>query len=348
MIYAYLRSSTVPYTLHIPLSNIQSSDIALRPELRPVLAKADLRPGDLITLSDLPKVYHGSSKHAESDNPAQFMLVDHNVPTGLVASLKGSAIVGCIDHHDDEGYIKASSHSAPRLIEKSGSCMSLVVSDSRKAWEELLHSEEDAKLAQLALAPILIDTNNLKSESKTKEVDRAATEFLESYLKDQDYDRDAYFNEITEAKQDIGSLSLDDIFRKDYKMWEENGMRLGTSSVVKNIDFLVQKAGSRQQLAESFKQFADEKKLNIFAVMTAFSTDGEFERELVVFANDEQGSRAAEVFVQSDAQDLGLRSWEDGGMDGLSGKYLKCWVQEQIEHSRKQVGPMLRKAMKGS
>ena len=158
---------------------------------------------DLITLDD------GLTNNDTSITPenTQWLLVDHNALTGPLAA-RGFAnppnekIIGCIDHHDDEGVVPSTVQ--PRIIEKAGCCMSLVVEYCKPVWEELakLQREEEeeeeggenteddglakgeweSQLAHLALAPILVDTTNLTSKDKTTGWDEQAVGFLEGRL----------------------------------------------------------------------------------------------------------------------------------------------------------------------
>jgi len=89
----------------------------------------------------------------------------------------------------------------PRIIVQSGSCTSLVVYFSRRSWEALQFEtpDEEAALAKLGLAAILVDTENLTSKVTTEEDDNAVT-FLLSRIKlaqgGQDFDRTNYYYEI--------------------------------------------------------------------------------------------------------------------------------------------------------
>ncbi|KAJ9629367.1 Exopolyphosphatase [Taxawa tesnikishii (nom. ined.)] len=212
----------------------------------------------------------------------------------------------------------------------------------------------DAQVAQLAMASILIDTMNLKDENKTKDHDRKAVEFLEAKIGlcgkvSKDFQRDTFFEKINEAKKDLDSLALRDILRKDYKQWTENGMNLGMSSIVKPLSFLRSKAqdeggeGSNEAFVNALKKFAKERKLGVFAIMTAFtSEDGAFSRELLTMSSHSDGQKVLEKFADSKGSDLELEDDNGKEEDGL---YLRMWRQKNVSCSRKQVAPMLRSAM---
>jgi exopolyphosphatase len=366
VVFSYFRTYSGSKTIHVPLSNLPRTDLDLRPELRPVLSRANITVGDLVTLSDLPL----SSQRVSALEPAKtrWILVDHNALQGELGRVYSAQIVGVIDHHDEENQVPKDCGDEPRVITKSGSCTSLVVEYCKEAWDDLSKSSTgevaawDRELAHLALAPILIDTNNLKDTSKVTPTDVKAVRYLESRIATSSakYNRDEYFNEISTAKADIGQLSTPDILRKDYKQWTELGSAsLGISSVVKPVSFLIKKAeGKESALLDSIRTFAADRKLSLYALMTTSSSEsGGLARELLVLSSDAIGAEAIAAFEQSAAEILGLKSWGEGlldcqgeggagaGSQGQHGWTSRWWVQERVENSRKQVGPLLRKAL---
>ncbi|ROT42234.1 exopolyphosphatase [Sodiomyces alkalinus F11] len=354
VVYAYLRSTTLPSpTLHIPLSNLHRADLALRPEFTSALARAHLQPSELLTLDNLPSVL--------DPRATRWVLVDHNALTGALAKRGFSDhVVGCIDHHADEGRVPPTDGTdEPRVIEKCGSCASLIAGFCRPAWEEALRSrggqieEPDAHIARLALAPILVDTAGLKAGDRTTDADVQAVEFLEGLLQDDpSYARDTYVDELMRTKEDLSGLGFRDIFRKDYKQWEERGAVLGISSVVKGLDYLLgdKAGGDAEVFLEAFRKWAEEeKKLDVAVIMTTARPGGEFQRELLVWAFNEAAVAVAEGFVDTFGAELGLETWREGGLDLVEGGvWRKAWKQRNVKHSRKKVGPMLREAMNGN
>lgn len=376
---AYFRSQIPPHTLHIPLSNLPRADLALRPELTAVLRPAGLTNDDLLTLSDLPPA------GVLQPSNTRWLLVDHNVPTGDLASQLMStrdSLLGCIDHHVDEGKIPP--NASPRVFEKAGSCMSLVVDHCKSTWTKLAsssssdpdHTNEDldAQIAHLALGPILIDTTNLTSKDKTTHWDISAVEFAESFLPSSSsptiqslsptpspgpafeavYSRSAFFNRITHLKESIKSLSYRDLLRKDYKQWTEpeGPLTLGTAVIIRGFKYLLSEIGPKEEFFSAIKSYSSEQKLDMIAVMTVSSQDGEFTRELLVWAFTEGAVKVAKQFVEDFGTKLGLERWNLGSgeldLDDSSGKegWRMAWRQRGVESSRKQVAPMLRDAIK--
>ncbi|PSN74334.1 DHH phosphoesterase [Corynespora cassiicola Philippines] len=386
VLYAYLRSMAPPRNaftpLYIPVTNIPASGIQLRPEFLAVFKHANIEPRHLITLDDLPDL--SVIKSRLPPETTKWILVDHNALQGQLGKIYADRVAGVIDHHDDEGKVPGDTGCEPRIIDKSGSCTSLVTEYFGQSWDALSDSAMlsgaahaqgdslsddgavvklwDAQVAQLGLASILIDTSNLQSESKTTEHDSKAVEYLEAKIMacpqlSTGYDRSQFFDEVDTAKKDIGGLRLQDILRKDYKQWNEKGHKLGISSVVKSIDFMQQKARDEAEgesldgsFTDALQQFARDRELDQYAVMTtSTSAAGGFQRELLLWAFGERAISAAKKFAADARDELGLKDWK--GSDGKShghdgeGQWRKVWWQSQVQHSRKRVGPLLREAL---
>lgn len=311
-----------------------------------MLGYSDVQAGDLLTLSDLPQ--------AADLDPAQtrWLLVDHNALTGPLEKTYSQHVVGCVDHHEDEG--KVPGDGDPRVVRKTGSCMSLVVENCRDAWDGLSAGagddgvDVDAQLARVALGPILIDTVNLTSKDKTTDTDVAAVEYVEAKLgSEAGYDREKFYDEVTRVKEDVSGLSYRDLFRKDYKQWSDGGMVLGVSSIVQNLDYMLGKIGDEEALLDALRKWARERHLDVAAVMTTSHADGGFSRDLMVWALNKEAAKVARAFVEKNKDELKLETWGDGKLDYASPDEVRfCWRQKQTKHSRKQVAPMLRSAMK--
>ena len=388
LLYAYIRSQAPPkeaFTpLYIPVVNIPAKDISLRPEFSALFVHANISASHLITLDDLPVL--SESEQLLPPGKTRWILVDHNKLQGFLGQLYSARVHGTIDHHDEEGTVPTETNPEPRCIEKCGSCTSLVVRYFQSVWDALSSSSLssgaghaqgdsliddsavtrgwDAQVAKLALASILIDTRNLQDEDKTKDVDREAVTYLESRIKispkdARTWDRSAFFTDIDGAKRNIESLSLHDILRKDYKQWDEPGCKLGMSSVVKALDFMVNKAGNEsgtgaeQAFHNTIGAFMAARDLGLFAIMTAFtSSEGKFQRQLLVTSREDMRA-AVSQFESSNAKELRLEPIPPG--ENVDDDALKeterndlsssSWTQQNISMSRKQVAPMLRKAL---
>ncbi|KFY79353.1 hypothetical protein V499_01651 [Pseudogymnoascus sp. VKM F-103] len=393
--YAYIRTYTsIPPNVHVPIANIPAADVSLRTELGPILSHAGIKTSELITLTDLP---HPSKRTALlSPEKTRWLLVDHNSLQGELGQVYGDRVVGCIDHHDEENKVPKDCGSEPRIVEKAGSCASLIVNHCKEAWDKLSHGDEaanyDSAWARIALAPVLIDTANLKNKNKVTKHDITAAEALEKILRSSSpdkydlapvlidtanlknknkvtkhditaaetlekiprssspdrYGRDFYYTEINDAKEAIDDLSLNDILRKDYKQWTEGqGVNLGMSSAIKDVRFLLDKVKNEESFWKEVHAFAEARKLSVCAVMTSFTHNGQYSREILLLGLDEAGVKAAKTFEKMASEELGLQGWESGRLDSIDSKtqWRRCWVQNNLGMSRKQVGPLLRKSI---
>lgn len=319
----------------------------------------------MVTLDDLPE-----DLDAER---TEWLLVDHNALQGRLGGLYAHRVTGCIDHHVDEHKVPGGNEEQPRIITKAGSCTSLVVNHFQETWDKLSHSSSasntaqgqgdavvgsddeavrrtwDAQVAKLALASILIDTHDLTSEDKVTEHDTRAVKYLESkiYLAPGQagrFDRGTFFEQLNKAKKDLGDLSVNDILRKDYKEWKENGRLLGVSSVVRPLSFLQDKA------AEGFYQeldiFAKQRDLSLLVIMTtATSEQGQFQRELLLRIFGLETGGMLSMLENEKLRELKLEECATIQMQGQDEKPTKIWLQRDTSKSRKQVAPLLREVL---
>ena len=306
--------------------------------------------------------------------------MDHNKLQGSLGSQYSQLVHGVIDHHDEENVIPLVTAPEPRIIEKAGSCTSLIVRYCKPTWDSISgmstssgasHGQGesavndsafterwDAQLAKLALASVLIDTANLTASDKVEEADRQAFRYLEGniQLSANDaklWDRDNFYGELDEAKRRIEHLTLEEMLIKDYKEWTDNGMKMGISSVVKPLAFLVQKgtknAGSHS-IEKALDSFMIDQNLTVFAIMTAFKSEkGDFQRELLLqalepaFINADIFSKAASTELKLEGLELDAARQIEPSPDH---PWRNFWSQKDLTKSRKKVAPMLREALK--
>ncbi|EMF11909.1 DHH phosphoesterase [Sphaerulina musiva SO2202] len=372
--------------LYIPITNLSASDLSLRPELTALLQHADISPSELITLDDLSlggEERENSPPFLPAEK-TDWTLVDHNSLQGKLGDLYRHRIHAVIDHHEDENLIPHHPDISPRIITKSASCSSLVTNYLRETWQDLgsmvsstigsaqedgrlvddfaYASTWDAQVAKLALGPILIDSINIEATHKISEADTKAVRFLEakihiSHKYGKSYSRETFYAELNEAKSNIEGMSLRDILRKDYKQWQEGDLKLGISSVVQSMQYLRER--KEEDLRHVVQKWASERCLNVFAIMTAHhhgedddDDDDGFRRELVLYAFDDKGKTAAERFFQKGEGELQLEDAAGGESSSsdvsAQSKFVfeRFWNQNNLEASRKRVGPLLRENMR--
>ncbi|KAA8916847.1 hypothetical protein TRICI_000966 [Trichomonascus ciferrii] len=316
----------------IPLLNIPRQDINLRPELLYLLSQLGVNASNLFCLDDLTTLI--SDGTVVKSNCHAF-LVDFNRLTGTLADLIDDRVVGILDHHDDEGYYKSAN---PRIVQKTGSCSSLVVN----YWNNQLSglSMDDQGLLQLACAPLLVDTANLTS--KVEKPDLESFEILKQSSKDFPYN--AFFQTVQSHKKNLEGMSGRDILRKDYKQWDNEGsstkMRLGISSVQQSLDWLV---NEHTQFDKDILNSADERSVDVYVVMTSFIKDDKFSRELIIYPIATSSKPLIEKFLAGAKEKFQLEPKQSP----FNNSDVMVFNQLDTKSSRKQVGPSLRQTLHG-
>jgi exopolyphosphatase len=324
-----------------------------------------LKSSDLITLEEVYPVDDPS--HQLKPENTKWMLVDHNALQGVLGEIYAQRVGGVIDHHDEEHKVSEDTGCEPRIVEKVGSCTSLVTNYCSGTWDEISSSSTgdrqaslwDVEVAKMALSSILIDTVNLTHSTNVTAHDRKAVQYLEAKIRSdpesaRTYDRQRLFQEVSSAKQDIGRLCINDILRKDYKEWVECGNKLGISTVVKPLKFLIQKASEEKKsasnqddLVSSLDAFCEQQNLDLYGIMTAFIDEhGDFHRELLLRSMNRGCNAAAENFERNAQEELGLSTWSGPKLDNDKSTWQMIWTQQQIQLSRKRIAPLLREAMR--
>jgi exopolyphosphatase len=317
----------------------------------------------LLTLDDLS--LDGASTSSLDQNIVELTLVDHNSLGKHLAKDYGQRVVAIIDHHADERLPLADGAAGPRIVVKSGSCTSLIVNFIQSDWNALFPlsiakrdgADADAAIkcsaqaATLALASILIDTNNLTEASKTTEADIVAVEFLRSKLPPT-FDAASFFAHIQKAKQGIEGLSLEDVLRKDYKQFVAGDLTLGMSSAVRSLAYLAHELEGESRPGSSVvsraREFAKSRRLDVYMIMTAYTgVTGDFQRDLFVCGLSPRGIAAARSFGEQHGDDLGLEGLEGdwSATSGAPDEYQRAFRQRALHQSRKQVAPIMNDLM---
>jgi exopolyphosphatase len=263
-------------------------------------------------------------------------------------------VVAIIDHHnDDKEHISAS----PRIIEKCGSCASLIAEhflfteQKKQEWkgvDKLSVAEEIGEIGKLALAAILADTANLTQKATPRDV--SVVQQLEEWMCVENvWDRDTFYDGIYAAKIDIGGMELRDLMRKDYKEWTEEGKggsgKMGVASVVKGLRWIVDQEG-RDMFLDAVGKWCKERGLDVVAVMASEGQGDGFRRDLMIWGLTEGGKDCMKCFRQkAEENSLQLSSWEDGELDSQNGERA-AFRQGNVAMSRKQIAPLLRECLK--
>lgn len=324
--YAYFNHIHNSSSLMIPLLNFTRKELSSRKDVLLVFQKHGIDTQNLFFTDDLTQL----------KNVDQLILVDHNSPQGKVKNL-GLEIVGIIDHHEDEGI---AIDAKPRIIQKSGSCSSLVF----KYWYDLIGDSNkiEDSIIKFLLAPLVIDTSNLTS--KVEDIDVQVFKIYSKYL--HDFDTGAFYKDVRKAKDDIEGLSLDDIFLKDYKSFEfEVGSsdvvkKVGITSVVKPFDWLEDRFAKLNQGA---KMFLEDQHLDIFIIMTSYlNKDDQFNRQLGIIGASESDDVLINLALEAVKDQLEIETLPKYTEESPK---LQVFQQNNLASSRKQVAPAFKNAL---
>ena len=330
--YAYFSFTRDSIQVVIPIINIPRADLSLRRDVVYVLDKLGIDE-DLLFFEEDLKLFRTQFEKINS------VLVDHNVVSNGIETCIDE-VIGIIDHHKDSGlYLDVK----PRIVQITGSCSSLVF----KYWNDKINNLNVMKeVIPLMLGAVLIDTSNFQYKVET--LDLEALEFYKSI--NPTLENDHYFEELKTAKDNIKNLSIRDVLRKDYKQFTFNKsakqLTVGIASIVKSLDWLYKEYNGQPNFQADCEKFAIDMKLDIFFIMTAYSEDSDFKRELVAIPTRNNLSLSNQI-IEKVTGHLGLNipnGYSISSIGTQTGETYKSFTQSNILASRKQVAPYLEEA----
>lgn len=274
----HLSSTGNAHAIYLSYLNMSRHELALHKEAIYLFDNFGICLDDLCFLDDsitLEAIF--------SRNSLRLHLVDHNE---LAPDQKqfSSSVVEVIDHHNDQ-------MKHPQLQQKTiqtvGSCCTLVA--------QMLPLDELPKaLAALLLAPILLDTENLTSSSKTTALDKTIAEILIEHAS-RGIPKD-YYERIKAKKKDISGLSPELLLLKDYKWHETTTLRYGMSTLTSAEGFWIDDQESLQNLLQAF---TSKRHLDFHVLMMPYKQHGRKQRGIVLYSALSQILHALhESFVQ--------------------------------------------------
>lgn len=308
--------------MYVPLVKVPSEDLQLRPELEYVLGSAGVDYKKLVCIDDLS---------LQSLPQAQVFLVDHNRLTPPFDESWERRVAGILDHHVDE---KQYGSCPVRDIRMVGSCMTLVAehfADLLQGHPTYLHV-----IAEIALAPILVDTHALRWEfGKTTQADVDAFQRLAKPLGSSEVDERMlqYFNQISAIKNRVQHLSTRDLLRRDYKQFTVGPFRIGTSSMPWNFQEWIERDGL-DKIEKDTLAYMTERNLDMEMVLDSFERDG-YQRELALFIAPNGRLRPVKEALEGN-DEIQLKPYSQWVRDPSIGWYN----QGNIKMSRKQVWPL--------
>lgn len=299
--------------------------------------------------------------NAQKAGQLRLTITDHNV-LGQAFSYLNDSLVGIVDHHVDPiGEKRAPLSQETQIVVPLGSASTLVAERYLASTPlPTLGSADfeptsliDAAIANLLIGTILIDTANMdpKMDRGTPR-DEAAISGLVSHLNacgDQ-YglrtleERTSLFNQLQAIKFDMSRLGSPELLRKDYKSWTaDNGAstKYGISSVTLSTAEWLSKDND---IPTVFANYISENDLAFLLVMTSFTSDDRFQRELMAQAAPGQEEILDKV-ISAVSEELTLKEAPFPAELKASPSSTKFFKQENHKLSRKQVQPAVHTAL---
>lgn len=333
--YAYFSYVKDPACPIVPIINIPRADLALRRDILYVLNQKSI-PQDLLYFTeDLQSIKSHYKCSVDS------VLVDHNDPQSQAKDLI-DRVTGIVDHHEDLGLYGDSIKEAhgPRIVETSGSCSSLVFNYWFSRLGQTVLPVKDA--LPLSLGAAIIDTSNF--QYKVEEPDRIALDRYKQGLPG--FDITDYYNSIRSAKDNIDGLDLRDVLRKDYKEFEFNNTRkdtvkIGIASVVKSLGWL-EESYKESAFKEISLKFLEERSQDILMILTSWSEEGTFKRQVSFIAHSEHNSKLCDSIIDKVSNRLELKEIQIFDNPSFGFRFFN---QLNTAASRKQVAPYVKFAV---
>lgn len=251
---------------------------------------------------------------------AEVVLVDHNELDEVEKAMDISKLVtAVIDHHLDKQLFPGAN---PRIVETVGSNTSHI----GKLFQQQSETELSQSFASMMLFPILSDTSNYTSRNCQK--DSEVGEYLTNIS---GLDCNQIYKEIEEAKFNQSHLDTNTLLKLDYKQYESEGVPLkwGMSSVTLSINEFIHRQISP---VGEIQAFMNEKGLYFFGMLSIYKKDGEFRRDLALFA---RSKNLVSSFNSSDELDF-LENQSRG--DDL---FYSIFEVKDVKKTRKYWQPVL-------
>ncbi|PVU88187.1 hypothetical protein BB561_005979 [Smittium simulii] len=376
--------SCAPDTMFLPVFNINKTALRLRQDCQYVLNNY-LSTQDENThqkqplgffLDQLADVFLLLKNESSGDSilNKNVYLVDHNILKPDLAYLS-VYLRGIVDHHVNEHKYNALNFEN---INPVGSCTSLIAQMLKSRFEELELSDYSQVMplnfVLALLAPILIDTNNMKESSgRVSPVDKSSLDWLMGIIALQNRDNSTflesktnslangfglesfetkpYFKLLSKLKKDTSNLSISELLDKDYKEINPadanlNNVRIGVASVSSRLVVLLEK----YDINAIYKGFTDTlaaKSLDILILMTHGSLknhqgDSDYGRELTLYFSPKFFGSSIDKFLKNlqAVPDLDLSPFSlPAGVVPL--RNFVFYTQNNSSSSRKQVIPIL-------
>jgi exopolyphosphatase len=315
--------------LFLPLIQCKRDEFRLRSDthaaLRRVGVDVSFAQRALLFLHD--DISFDDLRRWHANRRLELVLVDHNRCT---LPDVGDAVRQVIDHHVDERQHLDESLQF-KWIRTVGSCCTLI---AQLAAHQLQHHHDDVILL---LTTIITDTINFDSKIKRATLlDEKIAFFLFNLLSSsQSFEQFSkiVFQEISQAKNNVSSLTPIELLSRDFKS-ADDGLRLGFSSITISLSEFVLKANLSNDVS-ILEQFCKSQQIDTLVICVALTEPAVFRRQLAIFSIDNIRFEKLFSFLNTSNLSLTLLS------SSSTTTNLVFWDQGDSTASRKQILPLI-------
>ncbi|CAG9858914.1 unnamed protein product [Phyllotreta striolata] len=310
-------------SLVIPVQNVTKEDFLCRTDNCYLYKEINL-PLDLLIYKD-----ELNMKELISSVNLTTTLVDHHVLSEDDKFLKDT-VLQIFDHRPRDIGFDWPEDKVRVTIREVGSCSTLIA-------DKILSMEEDAltkDLGFLIYAAIVFDTQALSPKSgRAKELDHYIVGKLEEKFQFSD-DRKTLFDILWKAHNDISQLTPRQILIKDLKI-------VGNVAVP-GLPMLVEDFLKLDKSYQQLKSFAEEFEAPVLVLVGLDAAEGNIKRDLAVLFKNESND------VKEKLLEMLINSQKYKGYDfqfkevPCNYEDIKCYRQENVSLSRKQVIPIIK------
>lgn len=319
--YAYLlsRENAPAKEFYIPLVNINREEIVLRKDVLYLFQLYDISIEDILFLDDnilLDRLLEQKRLHLN--------LVDHHVLRPRQQHLSG-VVERIVDHHVDENKQYPLTANENKLIAVVGSNATLIAEKIFSSQRVIISPE----FAALLLAPILIDTSNLKSVEKTTDRDIKAAKKLQDIASPhlpQDF-----YQKLLACKNDVSGLTPTLLLSKDFKEYLDGNVLYGISSLPPSVHWNLE---DLEAVGQTIQKFAHERDL-AYLILLMSSHDPQAKRKILVYSPSLALLKGFDVYVHTDERLKNILI-----SDSFSEKFHVFFYRTEKPIARKQLQPL--------
>ncbi|XP_057652242.1 exopolyphosphatase PRUNE1-like [Diorhabda carinulata] len=254
-------------------------------------------------------------------------LVDHHVLTESQKILE-STVIQIIDHRPLDVNASWNENKVDLIIEQVGSCATLIADQIISTADGLLFRE----IGYLLYATIIFDTQSLSPETKrAKELDFKIAEYLETNYNFPDR-RENLYKKIWKAHNDVSHLTPKQILTKDCKVVKK--------VPVPGLPMLAEDFLNLDGAYEAIRLFAIDNNVPLLVIMGIDTTEV-VRRDIAIFFTTD-GEKLMDKLLEMLCNCQQVKGY-DFQFKEINTEFedIKCFRQENVTLSRKQIIPII-------